>query len=299
MKYLIGIDGGGTKTLLRAADFDLNSLGEVKGGASNLTALDEEAVKNNLTKLLNDFYAQNDLKREDCAALVLGTAGATTAGAQAVLKEHFANIMPGVPVTITSDAIPMLYAGSGAGTGMVLVSGTGSVCFGRNSEGTLFRAGGWGHIIGDEGGGYALGRDSLIAIMEAFDGRGPKTVLTDMIYTELGLKDPPDLLDWVYRRNNGKAEIAALSRFTEKAAIQGDEAALGIFDKAAYDLARLIGAVAANLPPEGHVCVITGSNLTKAPILREKLAALQPDIRFIVSEKDAADGCLIMAKEMI
>lgn len=299
MKHLIGIDGGGTKTLLRAADFDLNPLGEMRGGASNLTALETEAVTGNLTKLLDDFYDKYGLDRKDCAALVLGTAGATTAGAQTVLRDHFAKIMPGVPVTIVSDAVPMLYAGSGAGTGMVLVSGTGSVCFGKNGDEPLYRAGGWGHIIGDEGGGYALGRDSLVAIMEAFDGRGPKTMLTDMIFGHLGLKDPPDLLDWVYRRGNGKAEIAGLSWITEKAALAGDEAAIAIFDKAAADLARQTAAVAKHLPPEGLVCVITGSNLTKAPILREKLAALQPDIRFIVSEKDAAEGCLIMAKEMI
>lgn len=299
MKYLIGIDGGGTKTLLRAATFDLQPLGEAKGGASNLTALEEDAVKTNLTDLLNGFFASSGLKPEDCAGLVLGTAGATTAGAQAVLKGLFAELLPNTPVIITNDAIPMLFAGSGSGTGMVLVSGTGSVCFGRNTDGTLFRAGGWGHIIGDEGGGYAIGRDSLIAIMEAYDGRGPKTLLTDMIYDHLDLTGPPDLLDWTYRRGNGKAEIASLSRFTEKAALQGDEAAIAIFDRSAADLAKLTAAVASNLPPEGHVCVITGSNLTKAPLLREKLTALQPHIRFIISEKDAAEGCLLMAKELI
>lgn len=299
MKYLIGIDGGGTKTLLRAATFELKSLGEVRGGASNLTALGAETVRENLKNLLSCFYAQSDLKREDCAVLTLGSAGAGTPDAHQTLTGFLEELMPGTKIVVTNDAIPMLYAGIGGGVGMILISGTGSVCFGRNEEGTLFRAGGWGHLIGDEGSGYALGRDCLTAILEAFDGRGPKTVLTEMVFEALLLKDPYEMIDWTYRRGNGKSEIAALSAICEKAALQGDEAALAIFDRAAADLAKQTAAVAKHLCTDAHICVVTGGNLTKASILREKLAALQPDIRFVMSGKDAADGCLIMAKEQI
>lgn len=300
MKYLIGIDGGGTKTLLRAATFELEVLGEMRGGASNLTALPAETVEAHLTALFDDFYAKYPhLKREDCAVVAFGTAGVSTPEATAIQHGFLKKLMPYSEYVISSDAIPPLYAGIDGGVGISLISGTGSACFGRNSEGTLFRAGGWGHIIGDEGGGYAIGRDSLTAIMEAFDGRGPKTVLTEMIFSHLGLNDVYDLIDWTYRRGNGKSEIAGLSWITEKAAIQGDEAAIAIFDKAAEDLAKQVAAVAKHLPVEAHICVLNGSNLTKAPILRDKLSALLPDIRFVTTEKDAADGCLAMAKERI
>ncbi|MBR6789455.1 MAG: hypothetical protein IKM31_01150 [Oscillospiraceae bacterium] len=300
MKYLIGIDGGGTKTLLRAATFDLEPLGEMKGGASNLTALPAETVEAHLTALFDDFYAKYPhLKREDCAVVAFATAGVSTPEAYQIQHGFMEKLMPHSKYVIVSDAVPMLYAGCGGGVGIVLISGTGSVCFGRNEEGTLFRVGGWGHIIGDEGGGYAIGRDALTAIVHAFDGRGPETLLADMILPHLGLKDVFDLTDWVYRRGKGKSEIAGISWIVEKAALQGDQAALAIFDRAAEDLAKHVTAVKKKLSPEANVCVLSGSNLTKSPLLREKLAALLPDIRFVISGKDAADGCLIMAKEMI
>lgn len=298
MRYLIGIDGGGTKTLLRAADLSSHApLGEVRGGASNLTALPEEVVHANLKALLADFFASSGLKPEDCAAVALGSAGAGSPTAQAVLQEMLASLLPQSVVLVTDDALPVLYAGTQTGVGMILISGTGSICLGRNHRGERFRAGGWGHLIGDEGSGYALGRDALTAVMESFDGRGPQTLLTGLIFNRLGLTQPMELIDWTYRRGNGKSEIAALSALCEQAALEGDAAALAIFDRAAGDLARMVKAVAAHLPPKDQVCVCSGGNLTKSPLLRESLSRRLPGLPLILSQRDAADGCLLMAQE--
>lgn len=300
MSYLIGIDGGGTKTLLRAADADtLEILGEQKGGASNLTALPEEEVQENLRGLLAGFFAQNHLSPEDCCGAVLGSAGAGSPDARERLQGMLAALLPKSRILVEDDALPVLYAGTKTGVGMILISGTGSICLGRNESGERFRAGGWGHLIGDEGSGYALGRDTLTAVMEQFDGRGPKTMLTEMIFDKLNLQTPMEVIDWTYRCGNGKSEIAALSALCEKAALAGDQTALAIFDKAADDLARMVKAVAEKLPEKQRVCVCSGGNLTKAPLLREKLAAKLEGVQLVLSEKDAADGCLLMAKEMM
>ncbi|MDD6174618.1 MAG: BadF/BadG/BcrA/BcrD ATPase family protein [Firmicutes bacterium] len=295
MRFLIGIDGGGTKTLLRAADENLRPLGEARGGSSNPTALSPEAILQNLRSLMDDFFRHSALSRGDCASLVLGSAGAGSPAVGAMLEDFLHRLMPGVPLTVTDDALPVLYAGTGDGVGMVLISGTGSICLGRDRDGTRFRAGGWGHLIGDEGSGYAIGRDSLTAVMEAFDGRGPETLLTELIFRELSLQEPAELIDWVYCRGNGKSEIAALSRLCEQAAQEGDPAAEAIFDRAAAQLARMAKAVAAKLPAENRVCVCSGGNLVQSRLLLQRLKALLPGIRLTHSEKDAADGCLLMA----
>ena len=297
MGFLIGIDGGGTKTLLRAADANLQPLGEVRGGASNLTALPPETVLENLRGLLDDFFSRYPLQREDCDVLVLGSAGAGSPDARSTLEGFLRQLMPDTALLVTDDALPVLYAGTGDGVGMMLISGTGSICLGRDRAGNRFRSGGWGHLIGDEGSGYAIGRDSLTAVMEAFDGRGPETLLTDLIFRQLSLREPMELIDWTYRRGNGKSEIAALSRLCEQAVLAGDPAAEAIFDRAAAQLARMTAAVAARLPAENRICVCSGGNLVKSPLLRQRLAALQPGIRLVLSERDAADGCLLMAKE--
>ena len=154
MNYLIGIDGGGTKTLLRAADSGtLALLGEAKGGASNLTALPEKEVQGNLDGLLADFFAQSGLSPNDCCGAVLGSAGAGSPDARERLQGMLAALLPKSRILVEDDALPVLYAGTETGVGMILISGTGSICLGRNEAGERFRAGGWGHLIGDEGSG--------------------------------------------------------------------------------------------------------------------------------------------------
>ena len=303
MGIRIGIDGGGTKTLLRAME-NGQLLGEVRGGASNLTALPAEQVRDNLTRLIGGFFNQSGTSPDQVDRLVLGTAGASSPSARTILQEVLAGLVPGAQLLIVDDAIPLLYAGTGDGVGMVLISGTGSICSGRNRKGQQTRAGGWGHLIGDEGSGYALGRDCLTAVMESFDGRIGPTVLTDMIFDRLHLSDHKALIDWVYRQGNGKAEIAALSDLCDKAAEDGDQAARAIMERAAGELARLVAAVAKNLdlPPEDRCCVCAGGNLVHSQQLRglltQELESLLPGGRILLSQRDAADGCLLMAETM-
>ena len=80
------------------------------------------------------------------------------------------------PVLVVNDALVALEAGAGDGPGIVLIAGTGSICYGRNEEGQAARAGGWGYMLGDEGSGWWIGRRALSAVMRQFDGRGPATL---------------------------------------------------------------------------------------------------------------------------
>ena len=107
----------------------------------------------------------------------------------------------------------------------MLISGTGSVCCGRNDSGTLFRTGGYGWRVDDEGSGYAIGRDILRAAVRAEDGRGPATVLKQAVLEQLGLPDIPGLVAWMYAPQTGKKEVAALAPLLNQALERQDEAA--------------------------------------------------------------------------
>ena len=99
MRFLIGIDGGGTKTLLRAADENLRPLGEARGGSSNPTALPPEAILQNLGSLLDDFFRHSALSRGDCASLVLGSAGVGSPAVGAMLEDFLHRLLPGIRLT--------------------------------------------------------------------------------------------------------------------------------------------------------------------------------------------------------
>ena len=133
------------------------------------------------------------------AAVGLGLAGVDRPEDRALFEGWAAGRFGGAPVVIANDAELVLAAGTPDGWGIALISGTGSIVFGRSPHGEMARAGGWGHILGDEGSGYAIGVEALRAVMRAFDGRGPATALTDAVLLHWSLKTPPDLVGRVYR----------------------------------------------------------------------------------------------------
>jgi len=117
-------------------------------------------------------------------------------------------------------AIAALYAGNPPGCGVVLIAGTGSIALGRDARGTIARSSGWGHIIGDEGSGYDIGRRSLQAAARASDGRGPTTSLLMLILSHWQLQNAGELIGKVYG-NNDKAVVAALSALAFEGGVPG------------------------------------------------------------------------------
>ena len=127
------------------------------------------------------------------------------------------------PVLVVNDALAALVAGAGdQGPGIVLIAGTGSICYGRNEAGQAARAGGWGYLLGDEGSGWWIGRRTLSAVMRAGDGRGPATLLTERVLAHLELDETSDLIHEVYYRDTRRRAVAGLSGVVQRAADDGD-----------------------------------------------------------------------------
>jgi N-acetylglucosamine kinase-like BadF-type ATPase len=131
--------------------------------------------------------------------------------------------------------------------GLAVVSGTGSIAFGRNAAGQRVRAGGWGQIIGDEGSGYDLARRMFDAFAAEADGRGPSTSLTGRLNAELGLNEPHQLIAFVYSPQTSKGDLASLSRLVVEEADAGDTIALETIASSANQLVQTASAAARRL----------------------------------------------------
>ena len=112
-------------------------------------------------------------------------------------------------IEVTTDAAILLAAGTPEGWGLALVAGTGSIAYGRMADGRRARAGGWGHLLGDEGSAYALVLAGLRAVARAADGRGPATVLTERFLAEMSLSRPQELVPAIYRGGADRAALAS------------------------------------------------------------------------------------------
>ena len=190
MGYVIGIDGGGTKTLLKIADRNGKLLVVCQGGPSNIYSSSLDIVKENVGQLINDGLQKLNIDINSLDCVCMGTAGAGREDEQNLLRNLLREVGIRCNIIITDDAITALYGALGKGEGIILISGTGSICYGRKVDSSIHRAGGWGHIIGDEGSGYDIGRRILTQIMKSYDGRDSKTVLAALILDTLGLKTP-------------------------------------------------------------------------------------------------------------
>lgn len=127
-----------------------------------------------------------------------------------------------VPVVLENDVFGALMSVRGNFSGNVLAVGTGTVALGVNTEGEVFRVGGWGHLIGDQGSGYDIGRKALAAMAASFDGYGPKSLLETTITKHLGLAQVHEIIDWLYQTKRTNKEVAALVPIVVETARMGD-----------------------------------------------------------------------------
>jgi hypothetical protein len=139
------------------------------------------------------------------------------------------------------------------GPGIVVICGTGSICYGRNAEGLAARSGGWGYILGDEGSGYWLGRQALAAVVRHVDGRGPATSLTAVVLEHFRVRQVNDLIQEVHLRDPRRHRVASLGGALQAAIDAGDPVAREILDEGARDLAGMAESVAQRLQMRGAV----------------------------------------------
>jgi N-acetylglucosamine kinase-like BadF-type ATPase len=246
--HVLGIDAGGTKTVCVLADERGILVSEARGPGANLHAAGERAVERVLHDIIEAAVGDRAITP---SAVCLGIAGVDRDDEMRTLEALMRRIGHSAHVLIVNDALIALVAGARDAPGIVIVAGTGSIVYGRNATGEAARAGGWGHIIGDEGSGYWIGREALAAVMRAADGRGPATGLTAEILAHFDVADVSRLPRIVYDRDIPRMSVAATGPIVQHAAEQGDAVATRILERACEELVLAARSVATQLDMRG------------------------------------------------
>jgi N-acetylglucosamine kinase-like BadF-type ATPase len=247
MVYFVGVDGGGSKTAAVCMNEAGEVVGEGRSGPSNHLRVGLEEAGNNLRGAIRQAVDQAGAPLASVAFAYCGIAGSDHPARRGGMVEALLPLFPKSNFSIDSDTRIALTGAIGFGTGIVVIAGTGSVAFGRNAKGVETRAGGWGPTLGDEGSGYSIGRRGLAAIVRAYDGRGPKTIMTELLCNAYAKCDPEDLPYFVYAPGTRADDIALYNRMVIEAAQQGDAVANSIFESEGYELGKTIVAVARKL----------------------------------------------------
>lgn len=303
MEYVLGFDGGGTKTAMIALDLQGNTVARLEGGASNPNAVSFEVAVDHLTDLLTRVF-ESGLKPSSCRGICFGLSGVELEQEQtrmkqaleARLEQYDANI----PFNITNDAEIALMAGLDQNCGIIVISGTGAIVYGFTPDRKRMRAGGWGHILGDKGSGYEIGLQTLQAVMRSYDGVEPPTELTQLILEKHGLPSPEQLRTYIYQPFITKQHIADHAELCIRAAEKGDEAARRIIMEAAADLASLtLAMIAKDEWFQQSPIAITGSIFKHSPLFvhtyKERLDADAKQTSIILTEQPPSYGAAKLA----
>ncbi len=247
MSYFLGVDGGASKTAAIVTDEHGTILGRgLAGGSNHLRAGIEEATRN-VERAVNGALVEAGIAIREIEYAYCGIAGSDHPTHHERVVESLRLFFPRGNFIVDTDARVALTGAIGFGAGVVIISGTGSVAFGRNTLGREARAGGWGPTLGDEGSGYAIARDGLAAIVRSYDGRGTPTLMTQLLCNEYDMCDPGDLPRFVYAATTHADDIARYGKLVIEAAQSGDAVAQSIIANAGRELAVCVLAVADRL----------------------------------------------------
>lgn len=253
---LIGIDGGGSKTDAVLCADDGTVLARKIGGPSSPTSLSEAEVKACLSDLLEELLGPYGGLSARVDGIYAGISGGGLARNREFLRGFLQSLMPGIGrQDCGSDSVNAISCVLAHGDGIVAIAGTGTSVFARR-QGVMHQVGGWGHLLGDEGSGFDMGRMALRSALRAWDGRGRSTMLTDLCAQRLGMP-VQEGIDILYR--GGRTLIASFAPCLLQAGEAGDEVAAGLCLEAARALYEAI--LAASRWLEMPVCpvVMAGS----------------------------------------
>ncbi len=298
MRLFLGVDGGQSGTTAVIGDDTGRVLGTGEAGPCNHAAAGEGRAKLERAVAGSVAAACADAGL-DAAKVRFEAACFGMSGGPDDKREILAATLRTERLVVTNDAVIALAGATRTGQGIITIAGTGSIAFGRNPAGRTSRAGGWGHIFGDEGGGFDIARQATRAALRLEEGWGPPTVLRDRMLAATGSENANQMLHLFYTDEWPRSRVATLARLVDAAAMESDAVALAILRGAAQQLAMLAGAVREELWAKGRAVEIAyiGGVFQSRTVLENfrTMVELQEGVRCGAPLRGPAEGALCEA----
>lgn len=277
-KMMLSVDGGATKTDMVLFYADGHVIGRIIGGPSNSSEIGFERSVRTIKDLSERLLAPHGGVDASLCSVYAGVAGGGIGENKAKYRRFLKSAFPNASfVSNGSDAINALNSGVRKGGGIVLVAGTGSVVYAREN-GVIHQVGGWGHLLGDEGSGYDIGRMGLRRALQALDGRAEATSMTEAFARKFGQR-VDKAIPSIYE--GGKRLISSFAPIVFDEAAAGDAAAMEILGESAGQLARLVLSGCRFLKKRPFPTVFSGGLFNGDDGMLEKMILDALDERFI------------------
>ena len=303
MTYLC-VDGGQTKTAVVLLDEDGREVGAWRAGALTTPwkpgAMDDlrAVVRGIAEELVRRLKATaGDPPEAACFSLTGYLEGDRTI--PSLIGEELEKVVPNIGrVHTIPDYVGNWAAATGGKPGVIVISGGGSVAYGRTASGEALRIGGWGHLLGDEGSGFWIGLEAIKASLKSRAGVVRGTALEGPVMREFGTEDDRQVIREFYSASFSEAQVAGLVPLVSSLSQEGDETAAHILDEAARHLADIARAVLNRLGP---LPVYPSGGVFLAPTMRERFEAAlarHDDVKITDTvNADPLDGVFLIARQ--
>lgn len=295
LNYVVGVDGGGTKTIAVAAGEDGTVLAVERGEGINYNNIGMDRARSNLKEIMCRLQARLD---GVCTEITVGMPALDMPADKELITRFAGDSFDPEILDLQSDACITLTGFTMGQPGMIVICGTGSILLMIDEYGQQYVRGGWGYILGDAGSGYTLAIDGLRAAICDWENTGEKTALSRMAMTYFQLKDPRDLINIIYPSGYTQADIAQFGRIVLECCEQGDKAAVRITRDNMAALAANAAEMIRRIPAANRVGIwgsVLTNNACARQIFSEELHRLCPEAVIIRPEFPPELGAVIHA----
>lgn len=293
-EYIIGIDGGGSKTDFLLCDLSLNEVCRRIAPRSNPNDIGISAVETLISENINTLLSESKVDKRDICAAFAGIAGLTSSGHTERITRLLSSLLPNARTDASHDGINVLYGAFPDTNGVSIICGTGSSCFVKR-ENDIRRIGGYGKfdLLGN---GYEIGKALIAHALKTADGRKQAGIMEDMLSKRIGSDDFVNVLDGLLLMT--KDEIAAFAPIVISAAEAGDRDAFEILDANMEYISELIWHAGNYFENEYQVALAGG--ILRAEITKKLLAEKIPErAKLITSDRAPVFGAAAYARTLI
>jgi len=306
VKYLLGMDAGGTKTLCVLTDERGNVQGLGRSGCGNYQVCGQVSAQRELETAIEDSIRDAGVDPGQISMSFYGISGADREEDFQVVREILEPINPSPQMGLENDTSIALRAGTEDGVGLGLISGTGTNAIGFNRKGERLQVGGWGSpYLGDFGSSHDIAAMAFSLAQRGKDGRGRPTLLYEKLVTALEVTELLDICAWDFADSPRPLDVARFTPFVFEAAAEGDPVAREILEHTGKEISLAALAVLRALfdPGDEIPVVLGGSVFQKAEhpamvqTLEKEIRREFPHVRFQVLDKDPVIGALLAAAD--
>jgi N-acetylglucosamine kinase-like BadF-type ATPase len=297
-EYFLGVDGGQSSTVAVIGDENGRIAGWATAGPCNHVGAAEGREK--FLRVMGTCLSQAAARigfdpavRPQFRAACLGMSGGPDDKA-----ELLAELVDADRLNVTHDAKIALAGALEGEPGIIVIAGTGSIAYGENAQGEAARAGGWGYIYGDEGGGFDIARQAVRAALREHEGWGPRTALTPAVIELTSAADANDALHRLYTTEWPRSRVAEMAMAVDRIASEGDPLAADILRQSAQQLALLAASVRRQLWSDGAIKIAHVGGVFQSEILLDRfrtLIMLDGEATTEAPRRSPAAGALLLA----